>query len=218
MGYVRPVDWKSANKQEGSYRRCSTCFPSNPPRGKKALNVAEYRRFLKEKLSFYRRYHTHALGGQDTWRKIPAAKLTQEFANTARSIGDDITRQYDAKHARSIDDYWLMLAVTRELYQQFLGRYASLDAKTYKLLRTEMQKGLKQLYHVQVLAKEGGLDPRWLENSLPTQKQLKDYDACTKLNEEISRGLAVLGFIPCNGNNHPFFCFCGFGGTRLSGE
>jgi hypothetical protein len=216
MGYIQPVEWKDVTDKEGAYRRCPACFPSTPPRDKAALDVSEYRQYLTERLDFYYRYHTHTLGDQSTWGNTPAEKLTKEFARTARAVGTEIADRYDAKHARTMSDYWLMLAVTRELFQEFLGRHASLDPKAYELLRTQMQKGLMKYHHVQLLLKEGGLDRLWLENSLPTQKQLKDHEACSKLNAEISRGLAGLGMIPCNGNKHPFFCFCGFGGTRLS--
>ena len=207
---------KELKEKKITISRCKHCFPgsmsNSVPEGMEAFKEPEFREFMEEKLKFMSGYFEHSHGSPDNWKTVPEEKFEETFRSAFQDVKNKIDLEYNFD--KLTDKHrWDLLRVTRDQLIKFLASYKNIDEKTYELLRRLIQKNLVKTQYVRKMLKENeAFNKEWLENSFPTYNN----EVCSKLNNLISGIYASFGIIACNGRNHPFFCFCGFGGTRKS--
>lgn len=216
LGMKFEFEWHDVKREEERYKRngyrfsrCMDCFPEKIIILKyDEFDEKSYQEFLKQKIDFAYAYLEKKRSRDD--KKWKDKERLYAFKNEVLSIVGEIERKYDfAKLTKK--SRWDLLRVTRDQFKAFLRRYATMDREDYELLRREIQDILDKSSFVNTMEDEDGLNKKWLKDSFPTYNN----EACSQLNSLISSVYASFGIISCNGRNHPFFCFCGFGGTRL---
>lgn len=216
LGKNRTFDWNGVQNKERilkdkgyKFRRCTICFPSViTTQNLDEFNEKEFQELLEKKLDFTFRYLKREHDAPNKWKETK--ELHDSFKSMVHNVVSDIDRRYDFTKL-TVKNRWNLLRVTRDQFIKFLRRYATIDPKVYESLRREIQENLNKSHFVNMMEEEDGLDKKILEDSIPNQKN----EACSKLNSLISNIYANFGIISCNGRNHPFFCFCGFGGTQV---
>lgn len=217
LGKKYEFDWNEVQREEKilkeknySFSRCMDCFPKTMTTIEQDdFDEKKHQEFLEVKLEdTYKFIKKRVSCEKEEWKA--KNELRSCFESQVYSIFSEINMKYQFSKL-AVKSRWDLLRVTRDQFVNFLRRYANMDQEIYEVLRQQIQVNLNRSPWVNKMKEEDGLNEKWLEDSIP------DYNnyACSQLNSLISGLYASFGIISCNGRNHPFFCFCGFGGTQM---